>query len=129
MIQVKMIKLLIAGSRQFNDYDLMVKWIRITGFSKSNVYSIICGEAKGADTLGKRWAKENGIIVQSFPADWSLGKGAGFKRNIEMCDECTHAILFWDGVSNGTKHDIKVLTRLKKPFRIIKYNELKNTLF
>lgn len=125
-----MVKLLIAGSRAFNDYDLMVKWLRLFGYSKSNVFNIICGEAQGADTLGKRWAKDNKIFIESFPAQWDLyGKSAGFKRNIEMCELCTHAVLFWDGQSKGTLHDIKVLKKLNKPYRIVKYNELKNTLF
>ena len=46
---------------------------------------IISGCARGADTLGERFAKEFGLEVKKFPADWDgLGKRAGYVRNAEM---------------------------------------------
>lgn len=47
--------------------------------------TIIQGEAKGADILGKACAELLNIPVESFPADWDrYGKRAGFIRNSEM---------------------------------------------
>lgn len=49
---------------------------------------IIQGEAKGADLMGKGWAKYNEIPTMDFKADWeTLGKGAGFARNTDMLVE------------------------------------------
>lgn len=35
--------------------------------------------------------------------DWSLGKGAGHKRNTQMAEYADGAIIFWDGKSKGSK--------------------------
>lgn len=71
---------------------------------------------RGADTLGERFAKENGYPIKYFPADWNkYGKAAGVIRNEEMAkyaaeyeDEDDEGILvaFWDGKSRGTKNMI-----------------------
>jgi hypothetical protein len=46
---------------------------------------IIHGEAKGADSLAKDWAKSRNIEQIGFPAQWDkYGKAAGFFRNTEM---------------------------------------------
>lgn len=49
---------------------------------------IIQGEANGADSWAKEWAKKNKIETLDFPADWKKhGKSAGFIRNAEMLKE------------------------------------------
>lgn len=46
---------------------------------------VIQGGAKGADLLGKQWAKERGIHCAQVDALWSShGKAAGYKRNEAM---------------------------------------------
>lgn len=78
-------KVIIAGSRDITDYDLVVK--SICQFVKYNgpITEVICGEAPGVDSLGKKWAIDNNIPVKSFPANWDLyGKKAGPIRNKEM---------------------------------------------
>lgn len=48
---------------------------------------IIHGEAKGADSLAKDWAKSRNIEQIGFPAQWNkYGKAAGFLRNTEMLE-------------------------------------------
>lgn len=66
-----------------------------------------------ADKLGEKFAMENGIKLQKFPADWvKFGKSTGFIRNNQMLEfiqepNCEGAVLaFWDGKSHGTKHTI-----------------------
>lgn len=59
--------------------------------SKANCYShitIISGRARGADTVGVRWAEHYGYAVDAYPADWDrYGKRAGFLRNRQMLQE------------------------------------------
>lgn len=45
---------------------------------------LIEGGARGADRFARVWAQKRGIRVETFEADWSRGKRAGFERNEEM---------------------------------------------
>lgn len=100
---MKFTKLIIAGSRDFNDYPLLAATMdRLYPVSPD---AIISGTARGADKLGERYAKEHDIYLIQVPADWDrYGKRAGYLRNEEMADMATHVLLFWDGESKGTKH-------------------------
>ena len=99
---------IVAGSRIFNDFDLLTKKLDEI-FIERKPTSIICGEAQGADTLGRIYAKERGINVLSFPANWDkYGKVAGFVRNTEMLKHADAVIAFWDGKSKGTEHMIRI---------------------
>lgn len=96
---------IIAGSRTVTDYETVKKGIESIAIP---ITVVLCGEAKGPDKLGKYWASENNIPVESYPADWEKhGKGAGFIRNIEMVKNADVLIAFWDGRSKGTEHVIK----------------------
>ena len=112
-------KVIVAGTRSFNDYEFLKKQLDYY-FSCINP-TVVCGEARGADTLGKRYANENKIPVLSFPADWSKGRNAGYVRNEKMAKEADCLIAFWDGKSHGTKHMIETMRKLNKPVRVIKY--------
>lgn len=116
------IKLLIAGSRTFNNYDLLSKTLSKV---KSEIIEIISGTARGADRLGERYAQEHNIPIKRFPADWDkYGKYAGIKRNKEMAEYTDKAIIFWDGISRGTKNMIDEMKSLNKEVVIIKTNFL-----
>lgn len=73
-------RVLVCGGRDFKDKDLMEDVLK--GF---DISCIIEGEAGGADTLAREYAKGQGIHVLPFPAQWDLyGKPAGPIRNAEM---------------------------------------------
>tara|TARA_B100001778_G_scaffold334668_1_gene347044 strand:- start:3310 stop:3681 length:372 start_codon:yes stop_codon:yes gene_type:complete len=98
-------RVILAGGRDFSDYDGMVQGIADSGFEISQVVS---GGARGADALGEKYAKKNGIELNIFPADWEqFGKAAGHIRNAEMADNADALIAFWDGESRGTKNMIE----------------------
>ena len=101
-----MYKIIIAGGRNFNDYELLEK--EVSGFLKTldidSGLEIVSGGAKGVDAMGERFAQENNFAVKLFPAEWSkYGRGAGPKRNKQMAEYATHLIVFWNGESRGTK--------------------------
>lgn len=114
-------KLIIAGGRGFTDYDLLkFKVSHIT--NRLNIDNIICGGARGADSLGEKYALENGIDVIHLIPDWEKhGKSAGYRRNYEMALVGTHLIAFWDGKSKGTKNMIDTMKKMNKPVRVIYY--------
>lgn len=114
-------RLIIAGGRYFNDYQLLKR--KVNELTKNHkVLEVICGEATGADSLGKKWAIENSITVKSMPPDWDkFGKSAGYRRNTEMANCATHLIAFWDGKSRGTKHMIDIMDKKGLPYRVVRY--------
>ena len=115
----KVFRLLIAGSRTFDaEFDgpkmeIVLKKLLNRKINDGYTIEIVEGEAKGADTWAKEFAKNNHLKIVPFPADWqTYGKSAGIIRNNEMYQyihqaECA-AFLLWDGESHGTKHDIEL---------------------
>jgi hypothetical protein len=119
-----MINIAIAGSRSITDADYvkqcLVEGIKLIldmqGINKEfcktwgdrprDYIKLILGGAKGVDTLASDFAEKYSIQKQILPADWSKGKSAGMKRNIEMANISDALIAIWDGVSAGTKHMI-----------------------
>ncbi len=99
----------IAGGREFNDYArLCVEVDRMLATKKkTHTIIIICGGARGADALGKRYAEDRGFDVEMYEADWELhGKSAGYKRNRRMALVSDAVVAYWDCNSKGTKHMI-----------------------
>lgn len=112
-------KVIIAGSRTLNDYNFVKTQIEKLNL---NITEIVCGEAKGADSLGKQWAEENNIPVKSFYPEWErLGRAAGIIRNHLMGDYADYLIVFWDGKSRGTKDMINYMQQLGKHGSVIIY--------
>lgn len=117
-------KTIIAGGRDFMDYNLLKEKVNKILQEKKVTHKIviISGCARGADTLGLRYASENAFDVEEYPADWNkYGKKAGYVRNVEMAENADALIAFWDGKSKGTKHMIDIATERNLPIRIIIY--------
>lgn len=119
-----MIRLIIAGGRDFADDYLMSD---VLGSFYNNHCQdevvVLCGEARGADRMGKMFAQ--GPFkwpVESYPANWDKhGKAAGSLRNIQMAENATHLIAFWDGKSRGTKHMIDEAKKRGLVVEVISY--------
>ena len=102
-------RVIIAGSRSFNDYELLREQCLSILQEKMRTHRvvIVSGHARGADSLGERFAKEFSLPFELHPAKWRLlGKAAGMVRNAEMA-KCSDALIaFWEGESRGTRHMI-----------------------
>lgn len=97
-------KVIIAGSRDIVDYDLVCRVIAESGFE---ITEVVCGMARGVDTLGKKWADDNGVPVKPFKPDWTrYGKGAGMERNTDMAKYADALIAVTHG-TRGTEDMIK----------------------
>jgi hypothetical protein len=112
---------IIAGSRNFNDYDLFKE--KCIFYLKKRVKDGLCifsGCANGADSLTLRFAKEYGIDVEEYPAEWNkYGKKAGMLRNSEMLKNAHALIAFWDGKSKGTMNMVEIAKIKGIPVRIV----------
>lgn len=116
-------QVIIAGGRDFNDYALLCSKCDMF-FCKKTPSAIISGMARGADSLGVRYAREHGIPVLEFPADWkTLGKRAGILRNLQMLDVADAVVAFWDGQSRGTGHMISETKKRGLPLRVVGYKK------
>lgn len=118
-----MYKIIVAGSRGFNDYDLLEKELTKILWGKSTRSTmIVSGTARGADKLGELYAKNHGCEVALFPAEWDkYGKSAGYRRNADMAKFADACVVFWDGISKGTKHMIDLANKEGLELHIIKY--------
>jgi ABC-type enterochelin transport system substrate-binding protein len=114
-------KVIIAGGRNFRDYDKLRESCDNILVNQKEV-EIVSGTAAGADTLGERYAQEKGYEVKKFPAQWDLyGKSAGYKRNQQMAEYADGLIAFWDGKSKGTKHMIDIANKMGLKVRVVRY--------
>jgi len=121
------LKLIVAGTRTFNDYSLLED--KLDSYMTYYNVTIISGCASGADTLAIRYAKQNSLTLIEKPADWNNLEGidpknikinkygkpynslAGFERNEEMAKIADALIVFWDGKSKGTANMIELATK------------------
>ena len=64
-------RVIIAGSREFYNYDLVRDSMNYIFKDRSTKgLSIISGCCSGADYLGEQFAENNGIPCIKFPAEW-----------------------------------------------------------
>ena len=118
-------KIIVAGGRSFNNYDLLEQKLDYYLSSKINEgydILIISGTAKGADSLGEKYAINKGYEIERFPANWDkYGKSAGYRRNVDMANVADACIVFWDGTSPGSKHMIDIANTKRLALRIVNY--------
>lgn len=117
------IRLVVAGSRSFNDYIHFSTELEehIRQYGDRRIVFISGMAQDGADAMVVRWCKENDHDWAEFPAKWDdldapgaviktnrFGNDynvlAGFARNNEMRDVGTDLLCFWDSKSPGTLH-------------------------
>lgn len=128
---VKEMRIIVAGSRDFNNYGLLKltlkEYIESLGIVDLSQVIIVSGAAKGADTLGEHFAYDYGIDIRRFPAKWDeFGKSAGIIRNCEMAKYAAekYGVLFafWDGKSKGTKNMIDLAKRYGLEVHVTNYD-------
>ncbi len=115
-------KLIIAGSRDWvvTPADIELQFDDFL-FCKQDVTEVVSGTAKGADFGGELWARENGLLIKRFPADWEeYGKAAGKIRNGKMAKYADAAIVFWKNQSSGSANMIAHMAALQKPVRVVR---------
>lgn len=130
-------KTIIAGSREFNNQNIMNEYIlRLINEYNIKITEVISGTASGADKCGEKFANINNIPIKYFPAKWndltvepcSIGynkngkynKLAGHNRNKEMAEYGEQLIAFSVNNSSGTKNMIGLAN--KNNLKVIVFN-------
>ena len=120
---------IIAGSRQYNDYN---EFCHVLDFllknQKRNKIIIVSGGCIGTDSLAAVYADTKGYEKHIIKAEWKkYGKSAGYIRNKAMHDfiiKNTHSrkergcVCFWNEVSKGTQHNFKLCYDFDTPLRV-----------
>lgn len=113
-------KVIVAGSRSFNDKVLLINTLNKLPFT---ITEIVSGTAQGADKLGELYAQTYNIPVKQFKPDWeAYGKAAGPIRNNLMAEYADALIAFWDNKSKGTKSMIDLAQKAGLYIKIIPFN-------
>lgn len=97
---------------------------------REETIEIVCGLAMGADELGRMWQEtKTDVEISLWKPEWDLYKKPGKKnpagiiRNEQMGDHADKAIVFWDGVSPGSKHMMGYMKKLGKECIVVRYDE------
>ena len=115
-------KVIIAGSRNFHNYELVEETINRLGLE---IDEVVYGGAPGADYLGLLYARKHKIKVKTFLAEWSVyGGAAGPIRNAQMANYGDYLLAFWDGKSPGTKNMINEMRLKGKHGEVIYVNNM-----
>ncbi len=114
-------RIVVAGCRDYYDYQEAKAYIDfcISQIRKEFTLVFVSGNCKGADSLGERYAMENGFEIERHIPQWEkYGKFAGPIRNKEMAKSADFVICFRDGKSKGTKSMIAYAKEFHKPIRV-----------
>ena len=127
-----MYKIIVAGSRNFSNYNLLKlelnkfidEYKNTLNSSDDDKIGIISGHARGADKLGEQYARAHNHFCYIMPANWDkYGKRAGYIRNSKMAEKGNALIAFWDGQSKGTYNMIELAKKAGLKTKIILYEE------
>lgn len=106
-------KLMIAGSRSIQDFDLSVH-------VPSDTELIITGGAPGVDTLAEQYADKHKISKLIVRPQYEVyGKAAPILQNQKMVEIADMVLVIWDGQSKGTKSTIQYAKKLQKELIVI----------
>ncbi len=122
------LRMIVAGSRNFGDDQRMSQVLReyLGDKTPERKLQFVSGTARGADSMGERFAREHGYDLKRFPAQWErYGRSAGYRRNAEMAayaaQETGVFFAFWDGESRGTRHMISLAKENGLEVPVIKF--------
>ena len=107
-------KLLIAGSRSIQEFDL-------SPYVQPDVNTIISGGANGIDRIAEQYADSHRLSKYILRPRYDLyGRAAPLKRNEQMVDMADAVLVIWDGFSKGTQYTIKHAKKIGKPITLVK---------
>jgi YspA, cpYpsA-related SLOG family len=111
-------KVVIAGSSDSADERLVRRALIEAKKQGIRATEVVCGSARGVESIGETLAEQYHIPVTYFPAEWEkYGQTAGFLRNRQMARYADALVAITDG-SRETAQMIRVMKFLKKPVYI-----------
>lgn len=106
-------KLAIIGSRTIKDLDL-------SPYITPEVREIVTGGASGVDALAEAYADKHRLSKRIIrPQYRRYAKAAPILRNQEIIAYADKVLVFWDGVSKGTKSSLAYLEKHAVPYELV----------
>jgi len=110
-------KFAIIGSRSFNNYYLMQKYL--DKYLPPHAI-IVTGHAEGADRLAECYSSTHKIPLEVYEANWEIfGSEAVYRQRKDIVANSFQCIAFWDGKSTGTKTLIDMFNKAAKTVTIV----------
>ena len=110
-------RIAIVGSRDFSNArllgDTMEEYL-------GTVRLVISGGADGADRMGARWARKNGIPTEIFEPDHKRYRHPYHHRNRLIAEACQLLVAFWNGHSSGTAYTIGYARTIGRAVRVVR---------
>ncbi len=100
-------RVLVCGGRDFADWRAVERALDRLHAERGPITAVIHGNAAGADSQGRVWAKLNRVKEIACPAEWSkFGKSAGPRRNQNMLGHGPAVVVAFPG-GRGTADMVK----------------------
>lgn len=121
-----MFRVIICGGREFSDYDLLKRkcdYYLSEKLKRGENVIVVSGGNEGADTLGEQYARERGLSVERFTANWARdGKSAGYKNYRQMAKVGNACIAFMSsyGENKAAKSMVSIARENKLTVREVK---------
>jgi len=110
----------IVGSRGYSRSDKVREYV----LALPSDTVVVSGGAAGVDSVAEITARKAGLKVDIYLPNWAtLGRSAGFQRNVTIVENCDRVVAFWDGYSKGTSHTINLAHMAGKEVTIIREKE------
>lgn len=124
-----MFRVIIAGGRDFDDYDLVVSTMDKLLQNITEPITIVCGMAKGADTLGEMYAISKGYEA-AYRREMDIKKKKRSIRNATLeARSCGAGYVDYDFVNGVWTPVGKYVKRPKNSHRQKFYKRYSNHLF
>jgi hypothetical protein len=113
-------RIAVVGSRTWSDVEAIESLLDRALGTYGEELVIVSGGAKGADTIGERWARRNQVPTLIHLPFWDRhGRKAGFVRNQHIVRDAELVIAFRVPGSKGTQLTIDLALKAGIPCHII----------
>jgi hypothetical protein len=120
--QTKVEKVFVGGSRGFADYDAVTT--RIASLRKGSV--VLVSPTHGATAAARHAALKLGLEMRVYMArfeKYPTAEAAYFARDEEIIRDSDRVVVFWNGCSPGTGHEIEYAKAICKPIEVCMVDE------
>ena len=115
--QIRVETVFIGGSRGFADQDAVTR--KIATLRKGSV--VLVSPTHGATAAVRKAALELGLEMHIYTArfeKYPTAEAAYFARDEEMIRDADRVVVFWNGRSPGTGHEVQYAKAIRKPIEI-----------
>ncbi len=120
--QIKVEKVFVGGSRGFADQDAVTT--KIAALQKGSV--VLVSPTHGATAAVRTATLELGFEMHVYTARFEkhpTAEAAYFARDEEMIRHADRVVVFWNGCSPGTAHEVEYAKAIGKPIEVCMVDE------